>query len=183
MKFAAYVLNVTPCSAIENRIPYEVATGTLIDRDFIKTIPPFATPAYVHVESDDRTKIALDTSREGRMVGIDPVNNTFLVLILSTGAIVNTSHVRFNITAAAPPVTTVSLDNMQVDDVTVPPVQVNVPPVQLPAVPVSTVDDTGPPATIDTPLLVLEDAAAHLSFKEAKSMCQILPQLLKNYDI
>lgn len=35
----------------------------------------------------------------------------------------------------------------------------------------------------DAKWVLLEDAASHLSFKEAKSMCQILPQLLKHHDI
>ena len=57
----------------------------------------------------------------------------------------------------------VLLHNIQIDDVTVPPVQVNVPSVQLPAVPVSAVDDTGLPATIDTIFSVPEDAAAQVT--------------------
>lgn len=94
-KHAGYICNVTPSSFLKGKIPYEEFTGIPVDREFVRSLPPFGARAFVHVETASRRKSDLITAKEGVFVGVNANNNTYNVYLLSSKTCVSTAHVRF----------------------------------------------------------------------------------------
>lgn len=90
MATACYLRNITP-SVDKTKSPYEIWTG---HRPSVEHLKVFGCVAYVHVDKKKRDKLELN-AKKGIFVGYRKTTKQYRVLDPKTGAIIESSHVKF----------------------------------------------------------------------------------------
>ena len=95
LRHAVWTYNRLPISSSSDITPYEKFTGYPVDKEYLKNLPAFGTPAFVAHNPVPARKKLEEKGRQGIFVGSHPPNSGHLIFFRATNTTISTQHVTY----------------------------------------------------------------------------------------